>query len=301
MSKKSETSVFEKIEDLYNSILDLLFPSRANERNLLLEKQRKRAIAKKEAAEKAEIERKHKAIVTGRGIFWNKRPYHPAMGANYRKILSAIGVDSRRTLRMYHPRCGTDMCTISERNGPYIQYFVPPEDNHTEVAKNIALNQLTNKVERVVDILTMFERPAYCHLFPIVNTPDMNFKEFCKNIYNKTVEDGSVVVSEFVPVDGHENILEKHDFVFPHDRTEKIMKQQKFATSFEKDHSDHWEDILNSRLDDMRSSVCIESLPRDVDLLKGFNNELKRWVLILKLIEKKQIRVLTRVYKKRQF
>lgn len=301
MSEKTETSVFDKIEELYNSILDMLFPSRATERKALMEKQRKRAIEKKEAAEKAEIERKQKAKVTGRGIFWNKRPYHPAMGANYRKILSAMGVDSRRTLRMYHPRCGTDMCTIAERNGPYVQYFIPPEDNHTEIVKNVAFNQLTNKVERVVDILTMFERAAYCHLFPIVNTPDMNFEEFCKNLYNKTVDDGSVVVSEFVPYEGQENILEKHDFVFPHDRTEQIMTDQKFALSFEKDHSDHWENILNERLEEMRSAVCIDSLPRDMDLLKGFNDELKRWILILKLIEKKQIRVLTRVYKKKQF
>ncbi len=301
MSEKSETSVFDKIEELYNSILDMLFPSRAIERNALMEKQQKRAIAKKEAADKAEIERKHKAKVTGRGIFWNKRPYHPAMGANYRKILSAMGVDSCRTLRMYHPRCGTDMCTIAERNGPYVQYFVPPEDNHTEIVKNVAFNQLTNKVERVVDILTMFERAAYCHLFPIVNKPDMKFEEFCKNLYNKTVDDGSVIVSEFVPFEGQENILEKHSFVFPHDRTEKIMTQQKFALSFEKDHSDHWENILNERLEEMRSSVCIDSLPRDMDLFKGFNDELKRWILILKLIESKNIRVLTRVYKKRQF
>lgn len=301
MSKTGDTSVFEKIEDLYNSILDLLFPSRVQKRHTLLEKQRKRAISRKEAAEKAEIERKHKAIVTGRGIFWNKRPYHPAMGENYRKILTSIGVDSRRTLRMYHPRCGTDMCTIAERNGPYVQYYIPPEDNHTEVVNNIAFNQLTNKVERVVDIIAMFERAAYCHLFPIVNTPDMKFKEYCKNIYNKTVEDGYIVVSEFVPIKGRERIIEEFDFVFPIERTDELMEQQKFAISFKQDHSDHWETILNDRLEDMRASVCIESLPRDVDLLQGFNNELKRWVVILKLIEKKQIRVLTRAYKKTSF
>lgn len=301
MSKKTETSVFDKIEDIYNSILDLLFPSRLKERTLIMEKQRKRAASRKEAVVKAEIERKHKAKVTGRGIFWNKRPYHPAMGENYRKILTAIGVDSRRTLRMYHPRCGTDMCTIAERNGPYVQYFIPPDDNHTEVVNNISYNQLTNKVERVADIITMFDRAAYCHLFPIVNTPDMNFKEYCKNIHNQTVEDGYIVVSEFVPVDGREKIIEEFDFVFPVDRTKEIMEQQKFAISFKQDHSDHWESILNDRLEEMRATVCIESLPRDVDLLQGFNNELKRWILILKLIEKKQIRVLTRAYKKSSF
>ncbi len=301
MSKKRNPSVLEKIEDLYNSILDMLFPARVKERGLLLEKQRARAAVKKEAAEKAEIERKHVARVTGRGIFWNKRPYHPAMGENYRKILTAIGVDSRRTLRMYHPRCGTDMCTIAERNGPYVQYFIPPDDNHTEVVKNVAYNQLTNKVERVVDIITMFERAAYCHLFPIVNTPDMKFKEFCKNIYNKTVEDGYIVVSEFVPVEGREKIVDEFDFVFPFERTENIMEQQKFGVSFKQDHSDHWENILNDRLEEMRARVTLEDLPRDIDLLQGFNDELKRWILILKLIEKKQIRVMTRVYKKTQF
>ena len=63
-------------------------------------------------------------------------------------------------------------------------------------------------------------------------------------------------------------------------------------------HSDHWEKILGTRLEEMQSSVCLESLPMDVDLLQGFNDELKRWVTILKLIEKKKIRVLTRVYKR---
>lgn len=301
MSDPKNTSVLDKIEDLYDSILDMLFPSRVVTRNALVEKQRKRATAKKEEAQKAEIERKHKAKVSGRGIFWNKRPYHPSMGANYRKILTAIGVDSRRTVRMYHPRCGTDMCTISERNGPYIQYFIPPEDNHTEISKNVALNQLSNKVERVADILTMLERAAYCHLFPIVNTPDMDFKGFCKNIYNKTVEDGYVIVSEFVPVEGQEDVLEKHKFVFPKERTQEVMTQQKFILFKEHDNSDHWVDILGSRLEEMQSSVCLESLPMDIDLLKGFQEELKRWIVILKLVQKMKIRVLTRVYKRQKF
>ena len=301
MSKQENTSVVDKIENLYNTILDMLFPSRVEARNAIVEKQLKRASAIKEKAVKAEIERKHKAKVSGRGIFWNKRPYHPSMGANYRKIMTMIGIDSRRTVRMYHPRCGTDMCTIAERNGPYIQYYIPPEDNFTEVANNVAFNQLNHKVERVVELETMLQRSTFCHLFPIVNTPDMKFKDFCKNIYNETGEDGYVVVSEFVPVEGLEDIVEEYKFVFLSDRTQKIMSQQKFAKSFEQDHSDHWEEILGGRLEEMKSSLCLESLPMDVDLLQGFNNELKRWIIILKLLQKKKIRVLTRVYRKEKF
>jgi len=107
-----------------------------------------------------------------------------------------------------------------------------------------------------------------------------------------------VIVSEFVPVEGLEDIVEKHKFIFPYDRTQKIMDQQKFARAFEHDNSDHWEEILNRRLEEMKSSVCLDSLPMDVDLLQGFNDELKRWIIILKLIQKKKIRVLTRVYKR---
>lgn len=298
MAKQKNDTVWDKIEGLYDSILDMLFPARVVGRNVLMEKQRKRASAKKEEAAAAEIERKHKARVSGRGIFWNKRPYHPSMGANYRKILATFGVDSRRTVRMYHPRCGTDMCSIAERNGPYIQYYIPPDDNYTEVVNNVAFNQLNNKVERVVAVGDMLERAAFCHLFPIVNTPDMEFKEFCKNLYKKTVEDGFVIVSEFVPAEGFEDIVEEHKFVFPYDRTQNIMEQQKFARALERDHSDHWQEILGDRLENMKSSVCLESLPLDVDLLKGFHNELKRWIIILKLLQKKQIRVLTRVYKR---
>ncbi len=301
MSKQKNTSVMDKIKDLYNTILDMLFPSRVEARNAIILKQKKRAAAKKEEAVKAEIKRKHKAKVTGRGIFWNKRPYHPSMGANYRKILTMFGIDSSRTVRLYHPRCGTDMCTIAERNGPYIQFYIPPEDNFTEVANNVAFNQLTHKVERVVELENMTQRPSFCHLFPIVNTPDMKFKNFCKNIYNQTIEEGFVVVSEFVPVEGLEDIVKEYKFVFPYDRNEKIMKQQKFTRMLEHDHSDHWEEILSSRLEEMRSSVCLESLPMDVDLLQGFNNELKKWIGILKLLQKNKIRVLTRVYKRDRF
>lgn len=301
MSTQENNSVLDKIEELYNSILDKLFPSRVEARNFTMEKHRKRAVAIKEKAQEAEVERKHKAKVSGRGIFWNKRPYHPAMGANYRKILTMIGIDSSRTVRIYHPRCGTDLCSIAERNGPYIQFYVPPEDNVTEVLNNVAYNQLGHKVERVVDAQAMSQRASFCHLFPIVNTPDMEFKDFCKNIYNETIEEGYVVVSEFVPVEGLEDIIEEHKFVFPYARSLKIMKQQKFAKSFEHDHSDHWEDILSERLEEMRSSVCLETLPLDVDLLQGFSNELKRWIVILKLLEKKKIRVLTRVYKRERF
>ncbi|MCC3861029.1 hypothetical protein [Pseudemcibacter aquimaris] len=298
MNNKKDQSIAEKAEELYEAILDMLFPKRVAQRKIQMEKQRKRAAEKKAAADEAEKERKHKARVSGRGIFWNKRPYHPSMGANYRDLLTAIGVDSRRTTRIYHPRCGTDMCTIAERSGPYIQYYIPPDDNTTEIAKNIAFNQLTNKIDRISDIIELYERAAFCHLFPIVNTPDMEFEEFCKNLYNKTVDDGYIIVSEFVPVEGEESILDKHDFVFPYDRTPKVVLRQKFLESREHDHSEHWEEILDGRLKEMQSEVCLESLPEDIDLLKGFHDELKRWIVILKLIQDKKIRVLTRVYKR---
>lgn len=49
----------------------------------------------------------------------------------------------------------TFMCTIAERNGPYIQFYIPPEDNFTEVVNNVAFNQLNHKVERVIKLETM--------------------------------------------------------------------------------------------------------------------------------------------------
>lgn len=298
MSEEKEKSFFDKAEQLYEDILDMLFPKRVAQRKIMMEKQRKRAAAKQAAADQAELERRQVARVSGRGVFWNKRPYHPSMGANYRDILAKIGVDSRRTIRMYHPRCGTDMCTIAERSGPYVQYYIPPDDNTAEIAKNISFNQLTNKIDRIADIIELYERAAFCHLFPIVNTPDMDFKEFCKNLYNKTVDEGFVIVSEFVPVEGEEAIMDKHNFVFPINRTDDMMTKQKFVSYRENDHSAHWEEILDGRLKEMQSQVCLESLPEDIDLLKGFHDELKRWITILKLIQDKKIRVLTRVYKR---
>ncbi|MDG1707588.1 MAG: hypothetical protein P8H03_02445, partial [Emcibacteraceae bacterium] len=70
MSDENNKSVLEKIDDLYENILDMLFPKRAMTRNVKMEKQRKRADAKREKADKAEVERKYKARVSGRGVFW---------------------------------------------------------------------------------------------------------------------------------------------------------------------------------------------------------------------------------------
>jgi hypothetical protein len=52
MSKLNNGSVFDKIEDLYESILDMLFPSRAKGRQVTLRKQRKRANVKREKAQR---------------------------------------------------------------------------------------------------------------------------------------------------------------------------------------------------------------------------------------------------------
>ena len=243
--------------------------------------------SKVERENKGAISNNINTIKLGRHLFWGKYPHYPEMGSIYRSLMQKLKIDTLRTIKVYEPMCGNDMCVIASGSGPNIDYFC--DDEHADIIlRNVKKFALEKKIDRMTAAAVISDSIEYhSHVFSFyakeVNEHQMDWQ----TLGETTLPGGYVFITRLIDA----SATSKHK---PSDKLDDTVE---FYYYLEVDHTSHWKNVLESTFKNITEVDPKKLASQNKDVTTEFKNEVVKYVSLLKSLKSGDRKIVTTIYK----